>query len=47
MKALTRVGVPYTAEQIAKAPEELKDKTEQDAVIAYLQNMGLAMKNVR
>jgi cytochrome c oxidase cbb3-type subunit 2 len=47
MKALTRVGVPYTAEQIAKAPEELKGKTEQDAVIAYLQNMGLAMKNVR
>ena len=47
MKALTRVGVPYTAEQIAKAPEELKGKTEQDAVVAYLQNMGLAMKNVR
>jgi cytochrome c oxidase cbb3-type subunit II len=47
MKALTKVGVPYTAEQIAKAPEELQGKTEQDAVIAYLQNMGLAMKNVR
>jgi cytochrome c oxidase cbb3-type subunit 2 len=47
MTALTRVGVPYTAEQIAKAPEELKDRTEQDALVAYLQNMGLAMKNVR
>jgi cytochrome c oxidase cbb3-type subunit 2 len=47
MTALTRVGVPYTPEQIAKAPDELKGKTEQDAVIAYLQNMGLAMKNVR
>ncbi len=47
MTALTRVGVPYTAEQIAKAPAELKDKTEQDAVIEYLQNLGLAMKNVR
>jgi cytochrome c oxidase cbb3-type subunit 2 len=47
MAALRRVGVPYTDEQIAKAPEELKDKTEQDAVVAYLQNLGLAMKNVR
>ena len=47
MKALTRVGVPYTADQIAKAPEELQGKTEQDAVVAYLQNLGLAMKNVR
>jgi len=47
MTALRHVGVPYTDEQIAKAPEELKDKTEQDAVVAYLQNLGLAMKNVR
>jgi len=47
MTALKRVGVPYTPEQIAKAPEELKGKTEQDALVAYLQNMGLAMKNVR
>ena len=30
-----------------RPPEELKGKTEQDAVVAYLQNMGLAMKNVR
>jgi cytochrome c oxidase cbb3-type subunit 2 len=47
MTALKRVGVPYTPEEIAKAPEELKGKTEQDALVAYLQNMGLAMKNVR
>ena len=47
MTALKRVGVPYTPEEIAKAPEELKDKTEQDALVAYLQNLGLAMKNVR
>ena len=32
------------AEQIAKAPEELKDRTELDALIAYLQGMGLAMR---
>ena len=47
MKALRRVGVPYTDEDIAKAPEQLKGKTEEDAVIAYLQNLGLALRNVR
>ena len=47
MKALRIVGVPYTDEDIAKAPEELKGKTEQDALIDYLQNLGLAMKNAR
>ncbi len=44
MKALRAVGVPYTDEQIASAPAELKDKTELDALIAYLQGLGLALK---
>ncbi len=44
MKALRTVGVPYSDEEIAKAPEALKDKTEMDALIAYLQGMGLALK---
>jgi cytochrome c oxidase cbb3-type subunit II len=44
MKALRVVGVPYTDEQIAKAPEQLKGKTEIEAVIAYLQGLGLALK---
>jgi len=44
MKALRTVGVPYTDEEIAKAPEALKDKTELDALVAYLQGMGLALK---
>jgi cytochrome c oxidase cbb3-type subunit 2 len=44
MQALRRVGVPYTDEQIAKAPEALKDKTEMDAVVSYLQSLGLAFK---
>ncbi len=44
MKALRIVGVPYTDEQIAKSPEALKGKTEMDAVVAYLQGMGLAFK---
>ena len=44
LTALRRVGVPYTDEQIAKAPEELKGKTEQDALVAYLQSLGRALK---
>jgi cytochrome c oxidase cbb3-type subunit 2 len=43
MRALVKLGHPYTAEQIDKAPEELKDRTEMDAVIAYLQVMGTAL----
>ncbi len=44
MKALRAVGVPYTDEEIAKAPEDLKGKSEVDALVAYLQGMGLALK---
>jgi cytochrome c oxidase cbb3-type subunit 2 len=44
MKALRTVGVPYTDEQIAKAPDEVKGKTEMEATIAYLQVLGLALK---
>jgi cytochrome c oxidase cbb3-type subunit 2 len=47
MRALRVVGVPYTDEQIGKAKEELSGKTEQDALIAYLQGLGTALKNVR
>ena len=47
MRALRKVGVPYTDDEIAKAPDALKDKTEEDAVIAYLQHLGLALRNVR
>jgi mono/diheme cytochrome c family protein len=39
------VGVPYTDDQIAKGSEEVKGKTELDAVIAYLQVLGLALDN--
>ena len=44
MKALRVVGVPYTDAEIAAAPAALKDKTELDALIAYLQGLGLALK---
>ena len=40
-------GHPYTDEEISKAPEELKDKSEIQAVIAYLQSLGTAIKTVR
>lgn len=44
MKGMRTLGAPYTDEDIAKAPEELKDKTELDAVIAYLQVLGIHRK---
>jgi cytochrome c oxidase cbb3-type subunit 2 len=47
MKTMRTMGVPYTDEQIAKAPEELNGKTEMEAMIAYLQSLGLALKDKR
>ncbi|AUX60811.1 cytochrome-c oxidase, cbb3-type subunit II [Simonsiella muelleri] len=47
MKTLRKLGTPYTDEELAKAPDELKNKSELDAVIAYLQGLGLALKNKR
>ena len=44
MKALRTVGVPYTDAEIDSAPAELKGKTELDALVAYLQGLGLAFK---
>jgi len=44
MKALRAVGVPYSDAQIAKAGDEVKGKTEMDALVAYLQSLGLALK---
>ncbi len=47
MKALRMVGVPYTDEQIAQAPAAVKGKTELDAVIAYLQGLGVELQGLR
>jgi cytochrome c oxidase cbb3-type subunit 2 len=44
MTALRRVGVPYTDAEIAKAGADVTGKTEMDAMVAYLQAMGLALK---
>lgn len=40
MRALRRIGDPYTEEQIAAAGDELDGVTELDAMIAYLQGLG-------
>jgi cytochrome c oxidase cbb3-type subunit 2 len=44
MRALRRLGTPYSDEEIAAAPADLKDKTEQDALVAYLQGLGTLIK---
>jgi len=47
MRALRVVGVPYTTEDIDGAVAALKGKTEMDALVAYLQGLGLLLRNVR
>jgi cytochrome c oxidase cbb3-type subunit 2 len=47
MAALRLVGVPYTDQDIADAPKAIEGKTELEAVIAYLQGMGTALKQTR
>jgi cytochrome c oxidase cbb3-type subunit 2 len=44
LTALRRLGVPYSDEDVAKAPAELQGKTELDALIAYLQGLGIEVK---
>ena len=41
MRALCMLGDPYSDESIAEAPEALENKTELDALVAYLQGLGL------
>ncbi len=47
MEALSWLGVPYTAEDIKGAVAAVKDKTEMDALVAYLQVLGTSIKNKR
>ncbi|TVT46459.1 MAG: cytochrome-c oxidase, cbb3-type subunit II [Denitromonas halophila] len=48
MRALNKVGLhKYSDEEIAGAKAALEGKTEMDALIAYLQGMGLALQNVQ
>ena len=47
MKALRFLGVPYSDEDIAGASAAVKGKSEMDAMVAYLQVLGIAVKNKR
>ena len=47
MKALRAVGVPYTDAEIAGAKNAIEGASELDALIAYLQGMGTALKQAR
>ena len=47
MRTLRMLGAPYADDEIAKAASELAGKTEEDAVVAYLQHLGTALKNAR
>jgi cytochrome c oxidase cbb3-type subunit 2 len=44
LRALRRLGVPYREEEIAASRKELAGKSEMDALIAYLQVLGTAVK---
>ena len=44
MRALQRLNVPYSEEEIKQAPSTLAGKTEQDALVAYLQELGILIK---
>jgi cytochrome c oxidase cbb3-type subunit 2 len=44
MRALRTLGAPYRDDEIAAAPAALAGKTELDAVIAYLQGLGTAVR---
>jgi len=44
MRALRGVGVPYTDAEITGSVAEVKGKTELDAMIAYLQVLGIHLK---
>jgi cytochrome c oxidase cbb3-type subunit 2 len=44
MRTLRILGAPYTDEQIEAAPEALMGKTEEDAMVAYLQSLGTGVR---
>lgn len=44
LELMRRLGVPYTQAEIDQAESAVQDKTQMDAVIAYLQGLGVASK---
>jgi cytochrome c oxidase cbb3-type subunit 2 len=47
MRAMQTLGVPYSEEDIAAAPAQVDGKTEMQALIAYLQGLGTAVRGSR
>jgi cytochrome c oxidase cbb3-type subunit 2 len=47
MRALRILGAPYSDAEIDGAAKSLQGKTEMDAMVAYLQNLGTAIKTRR
>jgi len=47
LKTMLTLGVPYTDEDIAGATAAVQGKTELDALVAYLQNMGTVISSRR
>ena len=44
LKAMQRLGVPYSDAEVAASAEAVKGKTEMDAIVAYLQSLGTTLK---
>jgi len=44
MRALQRLGVPYSEQDLREAPAQLAGVTEQDALVAYLQGLGTQIR---
>jgi len=47
LEVLKMLGAPYSDEEISTAPQALEGKTEMDALIAYLQGLGIEIKTRR
>ena len=44
MRGMRTVGVPYTDADIQAGAEQVKGKTEMDAMVAYLQVLGTMVR---
>lgn len=47
LRALQRLGVPYTDEEVANAADEVQGEFEIDALVAYLQQLGTVISSKR
>ncbi len=47
MISLRKIGVPYTDKDIKNAKNSIKGKTEEDAIVSYLQQLGILLKKKR